>query len=305
MILSIRRIKGKIRSEENIKFRDHRLTDGSKALLSFRSINTSPRSYDYLLTSTTEDIQKQKLNKNNRYDRKKKIRNAVDYNRNSHRCDLKHSGTSITISSHSTKISLIENNSKYFGHYTCKRQNEICANKCICEQVHNQDQRENEQVWHKYGNKNKYRDVPIKYSNVDNNKSLKTSSSRTWRGNVDYRKRRNVNQQFYDRMSEMRNVKRFASSRKNRQIFEKDVSDCSIDSLRVNGSLRPNGSLRKRHVFAILTDACNDYMNDLDLDFKLRLLRYVELCKSIKRSLMRTLQQDDIYEVSTTFSNDL
>lgn len=285
------------RSEENIKFRDHRLTDGSKASLNFRSINNSPWSYDFL-TSTTENIQKEKLNKNNQYGKKKKIRNAIDYNRDFRRCDLKHSGTSTTISSQSTKISLIENDSKYFGHHMYKQQNEICDNMCICEQVHNQDQRKNEQVWHEYRHYGKkYRDVPIKCSNVDNNKSLKTSSSRAWKGNA-----KNVDQQFYDRISEMRNVKRFASSRKNRQTFEKDVSDYSIDSLISNGSLLSNGSLRKRHVFAILTDVCNDYMNDLDLDFKLKLLRYVELCKSMKRSLMRTLQQDDIYEISTIFS---
>ncbi|XP_024888262.1 uncharacterized protein LOC112465103, partial [Temnothorax curvispinosus] len=273
VILSIRRTKRKRRSAENIEFRDHKLTDGSKALLSFRSIKTSPWSYD-LLTSTTEDMEKQQLNKNNRYDRKKKIRNVINCNRNSHRCDLKHSGTSITISSQSTKVS-----------FTCKRQKEICDNKRICERVHNQDQLENEQVRHEYGqygNKNKYRGVY-----VGSNESLKTSLSHSWRGNA-----RNVHQQF-NSISQVRNVKRFGSTRKNRQIFEKDVSDRSDDSL------QSNDSLRKKHIFSILTDAYNDYMDDLDLDFKLRLLRYVELCKSVKRSLMKTLRPDDIYEIST------
>lgn len=281
VILSIRKTKGKKRSEENIKFCDHKLTDSSETLLSFRSIKTSPWSYN-LLTSTTKGTERQKLNRNNRprYNKKKDIRNVMHYN--SH--DFRNLKTSITISSQSTKISLAEKDSKYFRHYMCKRQEETCDNKCICKQVHNQDQRESEQVWQgyeQYRNKNKYEDVPIKYSNINCNESLKTLSH-IWRENA-----RNVQKQFYD-ISKLRNVKRFASSRKNRQIFEKDMSDRS-----------DNESLRKRHVFAILTNACNDYMDDLDLDFKLRLLRYVKLCKNVKRSLMRTLRSHDIYEVST------
>lgn len=275
MILSIR-TKGK-KNKENIKFRDHRLTDGSKALLSFRSSKISPWLYDSL-TSITKDIKKQQLNRNNRYDRKKKIRNVI--NRNTYPCDLQHSRTSMTISSQPTKVSLIENDSKYFGHYTCKRQDQLCNNKRICKQMHTQDQRENEQVqqYGQNGNKNKYRGVPIKYTNVGSNESTNTSISHIWRGNA-----RNGHQQF----SDISEIKRFASSTKNRQIFEKDVSD------------HFNDSLHKKHVFAILTDAYNDYINDLDLDFKLRLLRYVEFYKSIKRSLMRTLRPDDIYEIST------
>lgn len=265
------------------------MTDSNKALLSFRSIKTSP-SYDSL-TSITKDIKKQKLNRNNRsqYDRKKKIDNIINCNRNSHRYKLKNSRTSVTISSQSTKVSLTENESNYSGHYTCKQQNKTCENKRICKQVHNQDQRKNEQVQQEceqYGNKNKYRDVSIKYSNVNSNESLKTSLSYTWRGNA-----RNVYKQFYD-ISELKNVKRFVGSRKNGQIFEKDMSNHSDDNL------------RKRHVFAILTNVYNDYMDDFDLNFKLKLLRYVELCKSIKHLLMRTLQPNDIYEVSMASVSD-
>lgn len=248
----------------------------------------SPWLYDSL-TSITKDIKKQQLNRNNRYDRKKKVRNVI--NRNTYPCNLQHSRTSMTISSQPTKVSLTENNSNYFGHYTCKRQNhvELCNNKRICKQIkHNQDQRENKQVQQceQCGNKNEYRDVPIKYTIVDSNESIKTPLSHIWKGNT-----RNVHQQFYD-ISE---IKRFASSKKNRQIFEKDVSD------------HFNDSLRKKHVFAILNDAYNDYINDLDLDFKLRLLRYMEFCKSIKHSLMRTLRSDDIYEISmaSVSSSDL
>jgi len=67
--------------------------------------------------------------------------------------------TDITISSQSTEVSLRENDLKYFGHYTCKQQEETCANKHIYKEMHNQDHHENEQVWHEYGqceNKNKY-----------------------------------------------------------------------------------------------------------------------------------------------------
>ncbi|XP_011702193.1 PREDICTED: uncharacterized protein LOC105458522 isoform X2 [Wasmannia auropunctata] len=280
IILSISTIQ-KRRRKRNINNCNYKLTDSNKALLSFRSIKTSP-SYDSL-TSITKDIKKQKLNRNNRsqYDRKEKIDNIINCNRNSHRYKLKKSRTSVTISSQSTKVSLTENESNYSGHYTCKQQNKTCENKRICKQVHNQDQRKNEQVQQEceqYGNKNKYRDVSIKYSNVNSNESLKTSLSYTWRGNA-----RNVYKQFYD-ISELKNVKRFVGSRKNGQIFEKDMSNHSDDNL------------RKRHVFAILTDVYNDYMDDFDLNFKLKLLRYVELCKSIKHLLMRTLQPNDIYE---------
>jgi len=234
-----------------------------------------------LLTSATNNIEKQKLNRNNRprHDRRKENGNIINYNRYSHRCDLKNLETDITISSQSTKVSLRENDLKYFGHYTCKRQKETCDNKHICKEMHNQDHHENEQMWHKYRqceNKNKYRNVPIKSSNVNSNEFLKTLSH-TWRRNA-----RNVHKQFYD-ISELRKVKRFA--RKN-QIFEKNMSD------RFNDSVRSNDNLRKRHFFAILINACNDYMDDLDIDFKLKLLRYIELCKSIKRSLMRMLPDD-------------
>lgn len=263
MILSICRTKEE-KSEENIKFRDHRMADDSKALLSFRSSKTSPWFHDSLI-SITKNIKKQQLNRNNRYDRRKTIRNVI--NRNTYSCDLQHSKTNTMISSQSTKVSLTENDSKYFGHYTYKRRGELCNNKRVYKQADNQDQREYEQVqqYGQYGNNNKYRDVPIKYI-----KSIETSLSQTWRENS-----RNVHQQF----SDISEIKRFASSRKNRQRFEKDVSD------------RSNDGLRKKRVFAILIDAYNDYIDDYidDLDFKLRLLRYMEFCKSIKHSLMRTL----------------
>ncbi|KYQ50599.1 hypothetical protein ALC60_10307 [Trachymyrmex zeteki] len=294
VILSISRTKEKKRCKENIKFCDHRLeNDDNKILLSFRSIKPSLWSYD-LLPSTTENIEKQKLNRNNRirYDKKKKIGNVMNYVRNSHRYDLENSETSITISSQSTKAFLTESDSKYFGHTTYKQQEKTYDNKRIYKQMHNQDHCENEQMRYEYEQcrtRNKYRDVPIKYSNVNSNESFKTSLSHSWRKNA-----RNTHKQLYD-ISELNKAKRFtcSCSRKNKQIFEKDMSD------RSNDSLRSNANLRRRHAFAILTDACNDYMDDLDLDFKLKLLRYVELCKSIKRSLIRTLQPDDTYEIST------
>lgn len=276
MILSIRRTKGKRKSkEENIKFRDHRLVSGSKALLNSRSIKSSPRSCD-LLTCTIEDIEKRKFNRNNRprYNRKEQIRDVRSCNRNSHQCDLKNSEISVMISSRSTKVSLTENNSKYFKRYMCKRQEETCSNK------RRNNQYQNKQVRHEYeqyGNKNKYQDLPIKYS--DSNESLKMSL-------LHGENAENVDKQFYD-ASKLRNTKKFASLRKNQQIF-KDTCDSFDDNL------------RKRRVFEILADAYSDYMDDLDLDFKLKLLQYVELCKNVKRSLMRTLRSDGVYEVSTT-----
>ncbi|XP_011065227.1 PREDICTED: putative uncharacterized protein DDB_G0282133 [Acromyrmex echinatior] len=290
--LSISRTKEKKKCEENIKFYDHRLkNDNNKALLSFRSIKPSLQwSYD-LLTSTTENIEKHKLNRNNQiqkgYDKKEKIDNIMNHIRNS-QYDSKNSETSITISLQSTKAFLAESDSKYFGHTTYKHQEKTYDNKRICKQMHNQDhqmQYKNEQ----YRTRNKYRDIPIKYSNVNSNESFKILLSHSWRKNA-----RNTHKRLHN-LSELNKVKRFtcSCSRKNKQILKKDISDHS------NDSLRSNANLRKRHAFAILTDACNDYIDDLDLNFKLRLLRYVELCKSIKRSLIRTLQPDDIYEIST------
>ncbi|XP_011641131.1 uncharacterized protein LOC105429694 [Pogonomyrmex barbatus] len=280
--------RNKEKSEKDMKFCNRRSVNGSEVSLNLRSIKTSPWSYNFL-TSAVEDIEEQKLNRNNRprYNKRKKVQNIMNYDRNSCRCNFGNSGTSITLSSQSTEMSLIANDSECLGHYTCKRQEKTCNNGRICKQIYNRDQQKSEEMRHKYryGEKEKYQYIPIEYSNGN---SIKGSLSHTRRKNS-----RNIHKQFYDK-SEQKNAKRFASSRKNRQIFEKDTSDCF-----------DNNSLYRRHVFAILTDACNDCMDDLDLDFNLGLLRYVELCKSVKRLLMRTLRSDDIYKVSTMPDSNL
>ncbi|XP_012539783.2 uncharacterized protein LOC105838629 [Monomorium pharaonis] len=270
VILTICKTKKKRKNKEKIKFCDHRLANDNKALLSFHSIKAPLWSYDFS-TSTTKDIEKHKLNRNNRlqYNRQKKIGNVINCGRNSHQWNLKNSSISITISSQSTELSE--------------------DNKCICKQMHNQNQHENKhekQECAQYRNKNKYQDILIECSIVNSNKSSKTSLSHT-------RDAKNGYKQFYD-IPNLRNVKKFASSKKkNRQVFKKDMFDRFDDSLR-----------ERLHIFTILTDACNDYIDDLDLDFKLKLLRYINLCKSIKHLLMKTLRPDGIYEISTTSVSD-
>ncbi|XP_014483196.1 PREDICTED: uncharacterized protein LOC106748829 [Dinoponera quadriceps] len=55
---------------------------------------------------------------------------------------------------------------------------------------------------------------------------------------------------------------------------------------------------RGRRVPRLPADTCRDCTCDLELDFESALSRYVELCRNVKRSLMRTLRPADIYEVS-------
>ncbi|XP_076749044.1 uncharacterized protein LOC143422354 [Xylocopa sonorina] len=60
---------------------------------------------------------------------------------------------------------------------------------------------------------------------------------------------------------------------------------------------------RKREGDDELASFLDDYerrIDDLDADFRLKLLQYVMLCRSVKNSLMKRLQLNDVYEVSSS-----
>lgn len=178
-------------------------------------------------------------------------------------CNFSNYGTSITISSQSAKVS--GNNLKSLER--CKHEEETRDHKRVYEGMRNPDRWKETRRGCERRAKT-YRKVPdeIKYSS---NESLGVSSSYSQRG----------------RVKNMYKQSRSVKSRMKNQQKNTDHSDYD--------------RLHKKRVFGILTDICNDYTDDLDLDFKLHLLRYVELCRSIKRALMKTLQPDDFYKVDT------
>ncbi|CAL7944411.1 unnamed protein product [Xylocopa violacea] len=60
---------------------------------------------------------------------------------------------------------------------------------------------------------------------------------------------------------------------------------------------------RKREGDNELASFLSDYerrIDELDADFRLKLLQYVMLCRSVKNSLMKRLQSNDVYEVSSS-----
>ncbi|KOX76336.1 hypothetical protein WN51_11667 [Melipona quadrifasciata] len=52
--------------------------------------------------------------------------------------------------------------------------------------------------------------------------------------------------------------------------------------------------------FAVLLSDYEKRVNELDADFRLKLLQYVTLCRSVKNSLMKRLQPDDVYGVTSS-----
>lgn len=240
-----------------MKFRDRRLIDGSECTLStFRSIEAS---YDSL-TPTVEDLEEHELSRSDRCEDRRERRidqRSVVKNQNS-RDFRKNYGTGVTISS----AEVSGNESKYLERCaTCERREETRDEKRDDERIHNRDR------WQEMrrGCQGQTRgEGSIKRSSDE---SRGTSSSYIRRERV-----RNVRKQSRSDRSRARNAREgFASS--------------------------DNDRLRKRRVFEILTDVCNDYaLDDLDLDFRLHLLRYVKLCRSVKRALTRTLRSD-FYDV--------
>lgn len=177
-------------------------------------------------------------------------------------CNFSNYGTSITISSQSAKVS--GNNSKYLER--CKHEEETRDDKRVRDGMRNPDRwKETRRGCERRARTHRGIPEEIKYSS---NESLGASS-------------------FYSQRGRVKNMYKQSRSGKSRANNQKNAD-------------RPdNDRLHKKRVFGILTDTCNDYTDDLDLDFKLHLLRYVELCRSIKRALMKTLQPDDFYKIDT------
>ncbi|XP_026829926.1 uncharacterized protein LOC113563067 [Ooceraea biroi] len=261
-VLLIHKNRGSANSEEGMKLYDHGLSDSSEVLSSFRSITQiSPLSYD-LLTFTPENFKERKLNSDNqqRFRKERNTKNKqkiANYNENSRHCDFRNSRTNVTISS-SAEISFAEDYPIHHE-YTRKRKRKTCDEKYVCERMRNR--------W-------KARYMCTCHRRLYEKILPETSSSSS---HVYERKPENMHEQFY-RVFRLKNLKKFPSSKNNRQMGceKKNTSDHS-----------DNDCLCRKCAFMFLTRNYKNYVNDVDLDFKLTLLRYVELCKNVKRALMR------------------
>ncbi|XP_025263664.1 uncharacterized protein LOC112637668 [Camponotus floridanus] len=242
--------------------KDGRMKFHDRRLTGGSEILSTFRSIETSYDSLTPAVEDLKKHELSRSNRRERTeRNIVKSS-----CNFSNYGTSVTISSQSAKVS--GNNSKYLGRCTRKQRKETRDDKRVYEGIRNPDRwKETQRGCERRART--HRGVPegIKYSS---NESLGASSSSSQRGEV-----KNVYKQS-----------RSDKSRAKNQQKDTDPSD--------------NDRLRKKRVFGILTDICNDYTDDLDLDFKLQLLRYVELCRNIKCALLKTLQpDDDFYEIDT------
>ncbi|XP_072754437.1 uncharacterized protein [Anoplolepis gracilipes] len=264
-------------SNVTLSIRRNRCREGSKGGIKFRdrrltggseilsAFRSIETSYD-LWTPTVDDLEEHKLGRSDRCNKRKKIGRNGNYR------------TSTTISSQ-PKISA--NDSKYLERYTCKQREKTRDDKRDYEGIDSQDR------WKetRYGCKRRERtrrEIPIKCS-ISNESLGVSSSSNTQRGNIIkvHKQSRSGSEG-----SRAKNTREFVSSGKNRQKNAHHFDD----------------RLKKR-VFGIMTDICNDYADDLDLDFKLHLLRYVELCRSVKRALIKTLRLDDDFYENDTMSS--
>lgn len=272
--LPCRRNCGKERTEGGTKLRDRRLTGGSDVLSSFRSIDTTPLQWSYdLLTRASEDLGAQELDG----DRKQRLgkEDAEDklakYKQNSSRYDFGNYEKSITISSRSAAVSLVDDDSA--EHFElCKQRRRASDDK------RNRSRRASGKRQHQAGRRSgegKKLLTPITDTNDEFSKLSSTLFVRTGEA-------RDSHVRSHDRS---RSAMKLSPLRKNRRILDRRME---MDRL------------RKRRVFALLADTCHDCARDLDLDFESTLTRYVQLCRNVKRSLMRTLRPDNIYQVSTT-----
>jgi len=178
----------------------------------------------------------------------------VNRDGNSRRCDLRNRRRDLMISS-SAKLSFAENYyPKYLEYYTRKRQRKTRDKKHVCERNQQKHQAQHACTC----NERLYKEISSSY--VYGNKPEKGQ------------------EQFY-RVFRLKNVGKFSSLKNNRQMFHKITNMFDYYD---------NNCLHKKCASMVLAQNYNNYINDIDLDFKLKLLQYVELCKSVKRALMRT-----------------
>ncbi|XP_029177025.1 uncharacterized protein LOC114945102 [Nylanderia fulva] len=212
------------------------------------------RSIEASYDSLTSAVEDLEERKLSRGDRRKRLERSVAKNSRDFRQN--YTGTGTTISS--TEVS--GNESRYLQHYAINEQREKTRD------VKRDRKRNDEGIrnrWKREHQRLVYREIPMK---LFSNESLGTSSYT--RKNP--KKSKNVHKQSRSDRSK----RGFAFSGKNRQM--ENVKN----------------RLRERRVIQVLNDVYNDYTDDLDLDLKLHLLRYVELCKNVKRALTKTLRSD-------------
>ncbi|CAK9825588.1 hypothetical protein ANTRET_LOCUS3564 [Anthophora retusa] len=94
---------------------------------------------------------------------------------------------------------------------------------------------------------------------------------------------------------------------------EPGVSGCSFEQKRNGGGKDTVGRIHRDRLISFekrfleednnFSTFLTDYekrINDLDTNFRLKLLQYVALCRSVKNSLIESLQLDDVYEISSS-----
>jgi len=262
--LLIHKNQGKASSEKKIRFHDRKLSDNDDILSTFRSIQISSQSYNFL-TSMPKNFKERKSISNNqqRYRKERNIENKqgiVNRNGNSHRCDVRNRKRDLMISS-SAELSFAENYyPKYFEYYTRKRKRKTRDKKRVCERIYNRQK------------------CQTQYTCTCNRRLYKGTSSEISSPYVYGGKSENVHEQFY-RVFRMKNIGKFPFLKNSQQTFDKIIN---------MPNYYDNNYLHQKSTSMVLTQNYNDYINDIDLNFKLKLLQYVELCKSVKRALMRT-----------------
>lgn len=258
-----------------MKLRDRRLAGGSEILSSFRSIDTvSPWSYD-LLTPTPEDLEARELNSGSRWrlvrDEIESKRGFASRKKNSRSRDYRNYEESITISLRSAAMSLADGDSAEHLERSTREQRK----KPRDGKSRGRDRRASEET--QAGRRSdQRRRKPREEIRKANDEFSELSFARTDGARDRARKRSHG-------VPRSRNTRRPSSLG---ETWETPYAGATMDRL------------RRRRVFAPLADTCHDCARDLDLEFALS--RYVDLCRNVKRSLMRTLWPSDVHEISAS-----
>ncbi|XP_025159635.1 uncharacterized protein LOC112589668, partial [Harpegnathos saltator] len=266
-----RRNRGKERSEGGMKLRDRRLAGGSEVLSSFSSIDTTyTRSYD-LLTLAAEDWQARRLDDGS--DRRHLGRGAaederglVSRSKHCHGRDCGNHEKSRAISSRSAVMSLADDvSARHLEPGASKRRRATLGGE------RERDRRASEKRQHPAGRCGDRRKKPIGYAAGE-------FSELSWSSFIRMNEARDARARGRSHgASKSRNASGLSPLGKNRETLD---GDTEMDRL------------RRRRAFALSTDTCHDLESTLS--------RYVQLCRNVKRSLMKMLWLDDIHEVSTT-----
>lgn len=258
-----------------MKLHDRRLAGGSEVLSSSRSIDTTfPRSYD-LLTRAPEDLAVQGLHGGGERRRGKREtenkRGPVNDGEKRRGHDFGNYEKSTAISARS--ISFADDESTEYLERRARKQRQVTR-----DSERNRDRRTSGRIQHQAGRRGDGGKKPLAAA-IRNTKDESSGLSQSSLVGTD-EARDNARERSRG-ISRRRNAAKLSPSGENREALDRH-------------------RLRRKRVFALLADTCHDCAHDLDLDFESTLSRYVELCGNVKRSLMRTLWPDGIYEFSTT-----